>query len=329
MRHSLVIAPMILATTFSSAAYAQEPAPAPAAQAPAAPDTAQAGRKESFDVAPPSPQAVSAIQLRGLAPSTGLRLDTTIAPYRSASSHLGYTETVSLFSASVKVHRLLALQARWGVMSSAPVTTGESATGTTNATVGALFGTSLNEHWRIAASGTVGLPTGAGGGNTPNSDMTIAVKSASLARAGMDNTMFAMNDVGFPVGGDLAYVRGPFTAQLEANIIPSFRVQGEKKSPDASKVNSTTALFVGYFILPNRLSVGGELRNMRYLSDPVAVQKDSSQRDNLSAAGGIRAYFKIAEGATARPGISYGAGLYGAIADARYQMAQVDLPVSF
>jgi len=328
MRLALVAIPVILLAS-SSTAFAQEPAPPPAQVAPPAADAPQAGKEDNNSVAPKQAQAVGAIQLRGTSPGTQLRLDTTIAPYRNPSSHLGYTETVSLFSASVKVHRLVAIQSKFGAMSESPVSTGESATGMTNATVGAMFGTSLSEHWRIAACSSVGLPVGAGGGNTPNPNMTIAVKSASLARAGMDNTMFAVNDVGFPVGGDIAYVRGRFTAQAELNLIPSFRVQGEKKSPDDSKLNFTSGVFVGYFVLPERLSVGGEIRNMRYLSNPVAVQKDSSQRDNLSAAGGIRAYFPIAPGVVARPGISYGAGLYGAIADARYQLAQVDLPVSF
>lgn len=59
------------------------------------------------------------------------------------------------------------------------------------------------------------------------------------------------------------------------------------------------------------------------------MQKDSSQRDNLSAAAGVRASLPASDKVTMNPGVSYVRGLHGAIADAGYQMVQVDLPFSF
>jgi len=327
MRSILAFAPAVVSLLVTSVAAAQDPVPPPQPT----PDTASSSSEaRPKDVEPKAPTAVSPWQLRGLSTGTSLRLDSTVAPYTSATTNLGYVETVSLFSASVQVAKEFAIQSKIGVVHSDPDSTGTAAgSGITNATVGGFYGTRLGSFFRFGAGAAVGLPIGQGSGNNPDPAVASAMKAAALARSGFDNTMFSVNEVGFPFGADLAYVRGRLTAQIEMNVIPSVRVQGELKSPDAQKVNSTAGIFLGYFLVANRLSVGAELRNQLYLSDPVAVQKDSTQRDSLSAAGGLRAYFPITANVMIKPGFSYGRGVYGAIADAHYQMVAFDLPVTF
>lgn len=320
----------VLAQAIAVASAAEPTAPNADGFGALAPPTADAPKPApSSRQGAPQEQAVTAFQVRGTAPGNQVRLDTTVAPFYNPKTTAGSVETVSMLSASLRLARPFAIQARFGVVHVDPISSGSAASGITNATIGGQFGTRFARYFRAAASFGLGLPVGSGAGNSPNPDVAAAMKSASLARACMDNTMFTPNDMGFPVGADLAFVKGRFTAQMELNLIPSVRVQGSGKSPDASKLNFTSALFAGWFVVPERLSVGAELKNQAFVSTPVAVQKDASQRDNLSASGGVRVYLPVTPTVQMRPGISYGAGLYGPIADAHYQMVQVDVPVTF
>ena len=242
----------------ASAAGAQEPVNPPAP----VPDDVSAAQPKPKETERGA-RAVMAWQLRGLAPQTQLRLDNTLATYTNAKTGAGYYESVNLFSGSYQIAKHFALQGRFGAVHSDPVSVGKAASGITNATVGFAYGTNLSSSLRFAMAASVGIPVGSGSGNKPDADMAAAQKAAAPSRAYMDNTMFGVNDLGFPVGVDLGYVKGRFTAQAEANIITSARVQGEAKNPDTSKVNFTTGVATGYFIVPDRLSFGVELHNQR------------------------------------------------------------------
>src|SRR5437879_7656085 len=124
MRH-IVALQAVAGLLIGSVAAAQDPAPSPTSPA----DRAGPSEAQPKEAAPKPPQAVSAFQLRGTSPSTQLRLDTTVAPYTVPSNRIGYLESVSLFSASVKVASTFAIQSRIGAVRSDPVSTGHSVSG--------------------------------------------------------------------------------------------------------------------------------------------------------------------------------------------------------
>src|SRR5262249_38153518 len=129
-------------------------------------------------------------------------------------------------------------------------------------------------------------------------------------------------------GFSFAYLLRGFTAQLDATIIPSFRVKGEKLQPDTSKVNSTYGLFFGYLLVP-AFSLGAELRYQRYLSTPAAVQADEAARDNLTMAAGARVNLQLSDRVSLRPGACYARGLLGRVEQQSFQMVQLDVPLTF
>ena len=313
MKSTVVLAAAILLVG-PSLARAQSPADKP--PAPEAPSAIKAPAAAS--------PAISPFGLRGIGVGTGVRLDQTFAPYSVADKN--YFESVHLLSASYKVSDSVAISARTGVDRYGE-SGGSTTTGFLNTVIGAQYATKLGRYFRAAGLLAVALPTANGGGNAPNPDVAAAHRAGSLARAMMVGVLFTPNEVYLPFGADLAFVAGGFTAQIEVTVAPGMRVRGETATVDSSKVNSVNGALVGYFLTPE-LSIGAELWYQRYLSTPAAVEKDSSLRDNLSFAGGARVHLKLA-GATFRPGVSYGAGLRGQVADKHVQMLQIDVPVSF
>jgi hypothetical protein len=144
----------------------------------------------------------------------------------------------------------------------------------------------------------------------------------------MDNATFSTNSLGFPTGVSFAFVGEGLTAQLDATIIPTFRVKGETAEPDPFKVNTTYGLFLGYFV-GHEISLGAEARYQYYLSTPAAVERDPSARTSFTLAGGFRAHLEFANSVWMRPGLCYGRGVSGPVEQQSFQMVQLDLPVSF
>ncbi|MBS1152035.1 MAG: putative secreted protein, partial [Myxococcaceae bacterium] len=171
------------------------------------------------------------------------------------------------------------------------------------------------------------FPLGTGGGNTPDPKTAAAAAAGVLARSGMDNAMFAINDLTVFPGVGVSYSRAGFTAQVEATVLQLTRVRGDKVSPDPSRTNFTSGLHLGYFVQP-WLSLGAELRYQRFLSTPVAVTKDAALRDNLTFAFGPRFHFK-GERFWARPGFSLTVPLDDPMARQRMVVLQLDVPVIF
>lgn len=275
----------------------------------------------------PSPAASPVLLpfgLRGVGVGNAIRLDQTFASYTTADKV--YQESVHLLGASVKIGDSFALSVRSGFerygQPDKPVTTA-----LLNTVVGGQYSTKLSSTLRFAGLLGVALPTASGAGNAPSPDVAAAHRAGSLARGLMNGILFTPNEVYALFGADLAFVARGFTAQLEITVAPGARVRGEVATPDASKVNSVNGLALGYYVIP-QLSVGAELWYQRWLSTPASVEKDASLRDALSLVGGVRGHID-AGAVKVRPGVSYGVGIRGTLADKHVHMLQLDVPVSF
>ncbi|MBL8714745.1 MAG: hypothetical protein JNL79_02050 [Myxococcales bacterium] len=280
-------------------------------------------------VAPVTPAPAAApvllpFGLRGVGVGNAVRLDQTFASY--TASDKAYQESVHFLSAAVKVGDSFAVSLRTGFdrygQPDRPTTTGFL-----NTVVAGQYSVKLAPTWRFAAVLGAGLPTASGAGNNPDPDVAAAHKAGNLARGLMNGVMFTPNEIYALFGADLAFVARGFTAQIEVTVAPGARVRGEVATPDATKVNSVNGLALGYYVIP-QLSVGAELWYQRWLSTPASVEKDSSLRDALSLVGGVRGHID-AGGFKVRPGVSYGVGVRGTLADKHVHMLQLDVPVSF
>ncbi len=270
------------------------------------------------------PKIVVPFGLRGVGVANALRLDQTFAGYTTADK--AYQESVHYLSGAVKLGDSFALSVRTGFdrygQPDKPTTSGFL-----NTVLAGQYALKLASAFRFSALLGVALPTASGGGNSPDPDVAAAHKAGSLARGLMNGVMFTPNEVYGLFGADLAFVAAGFTAQLEVTVAPGARVRGEVATPDSTKVNSVNGLSVGYYLVP-QLSVGTELWYQRWLSTPAAVEKDGSLRDAMSLVFGVRGHFDVG-GAKVRPGVAYGLGVRGTLADKHVQMLQIDVPVSF
>jgi hypothetical protein len=317
---ALTVATLLLA--WPAVSFADEIPPSPTAPAPVAfwPSEFQ------LETPHPKPPYTSPFQLRSIVPRSGVRVDTILGLYRGPSSSNAQV-TVMFLSGQWRLAEPIALQVRWGIDSN-QTGNDNTRTGIVNPTLGTLIGVPVGRDFRFAMSISFGIPVANGGGDSPDPNEAALQRQGALARSAMDNVSFAVNDVGFPSGLSLAFIRGGVTAQVDATLIPSVRVKGAAVQTDNSKVNSTCGFFLGY--LPVReLSVGAELRYQRYLTTPAAVERDPSARDNLTMAIGPRFHFEIADGTWVRPGLSYGRGLRGPTEQQSFQMVQLDVPFSF
>lgn len=271
---------------------------------------------------PPPPYALP-LQLRPAAVADVVRSDTAIASYDGGST------VASTLLAAVRITPTLAPLIRLAVVHDAPPM-GTSATSLANPLVGITWAAPLHAPGKLALFAAVTIPVGSGGGDTPDAARLGAVKAGVLARSGMDNALFAVNDVAAIAGADLAYVHGTITVQGEVTLFQLTRVRGGAVQPDAHKTNSTAGLFVGWTALP-RLTVGAELRYQRWLSTPASVAADptGASRDILSAAIGVRTKIDLGGGRVLKPGLAFAHGLDDPLDKKGYDLVQIDLPLSF
>jgi hypothetical protein len=317
------LSPFLFATLLLTGvrpAFAQEP-PSPSS---AAPDAFWPSELEPVVPRPRAPYTAP-FQLRGVIPKNGFRVDTVLGLYRLADSNAQVT--VMLVSAQWRVAEPFALQVRWGIDSN-QTGNDNSRTGIVNPTLGGLVGVAIGRDLRFAVSVAIGAPVATGGGDAPDPNQVALQQEGALARSAMDNVAFAVNDLGFPSGLSLAYVRSGVTAQIDVTLIPSVRVKAKNTQPDSSKVNSTHGLFFGY-AFTRALSLGLELRYQRFLTTPSAVERDPSLRDNLTVAVGPRFSLELSSSAWIRPAITFGRGLVGRTEQQSFQMIQLDVPISF
>lgn len=267
-------------------------------------------------------------QLRPLTVGNVVRSDTTVAFY-DATDTTGVTKPGSTVSsmllATYKVTPKLAPLVRVAfVYNNEPV--GPSGGAVVNPLAGATYATSVNR-FKVAAFGAATVPIGQGGGDSPEPGDAKAASRGIPARSAMDNAMFATNYAAGIAGLGAGYVSDGFTAQAEITVLQLFKVRGPE-AEDSARTNFTAGVHTGYFFVP-ALSVGGELRYQRWLSDAAPVVKDSHARETVTFAIGPRVHLKLDGKKWVRPGISYSRVLDSPWSDNGYQMFQFDIPYIF
>lgn len=303
-------------STLPLVARAEAPAEAPP---PAATPAAPAAQK-----APAPPPYSLPWQLRPAAILSVIRSDTSIATYTDPATKQGTHTVASLITAIYKLTPDFAPFVRIAVVGT------EKSGGMANPAFGGTYMFKPMKNLRVASFLGFALPAGEGGGNTKSPLPGNAVRAGVLARAAMDNALFAINDFTIFPGVGVAWVDHGLTIQAEATVLFLMRARGDEVQKDKSKVNFTSGLHVGYFIAP-WISAGAELRYQRWLSTPAAVAADTTGalRDTLSFAIGPRGHIKLGESTWLRPGISYGRGLDKPMSGADYNIVQIDVPLFF
>lgn len=275
---------------------------------------------------PPPPYSLP-WQLRPVAAGNVVRSDTSTAFYGTAGAR--GTTVSSMLLASWKLTPELAPLVRLAaVANDAPAVDGGPPGGA--ALVNPLLGLTwarASGRLRWAPFAAVTLPLGQGGGDSPDPGAAEAAARGIPARSAMDNAMFATNYLAGIGGVGAALVDRGFTAQAEVTVLQLVRVRGPEEQ-DARRTNLTAGLHLGWFAAP-WLSVGGELRYQRWLTDAAPARANPDARDTVTVAAGPRLHLKLAGGRWLRPGLSYTRAIDAPLSTARYQMLQIDLPFAF
>jgi hypothetical protein len=261
-------------------------------------------------------------QMRSAAPSSSIRLDQIMTPYRSTTG-TGVVGVTSL-GAAYQVIRTVSISARLALVEHS--TNGSETTSIGNPVVGGMWGDGASP-FRYALALSMALPLGSGGGNHPNPAVVSANQAGHLARFSLDGSWFSVNDFAASAGGDLAYVFRGLTLQGEVTVTQLFRARGEQQAPDAYRANFLSGVHLGFWAA-ERLCIASEVRYQRWITTPAAVERDPFARHNLSIAAGLRT--RIGTGSTRiLPGVAYATGLAGKVGNQHLHAVHVDLPVAF
>lgn len=265
-------------------------------------------------------------QLRPASIGNVVRIDTISAFWDNAAGD-GNTQATSLI-VTRRLKPTLGLLGR-AILTRNDPPAGREARGTAlaNPLLGITYAKPLHGGWRLAATLASTIPIGAGGGDRPDPGKAQAHLRGIAARSAMDNTLFAVNYWGLVAGVDLARVTPQLTLQAEATLFQLMRVRGAR-SQDGARTNFTSGLHLGHFLTP-RLSLGGELRYQRWLTNAAPVRADRSARGTATFAVGPRLHFKLGARTWLRPGLAYARAFDDPLKRQHYGIVQVDLPVSF
>jgi hypothetical protein len=276
--------------------------------------------------APPPPPYSLPWQLRPVTAASVVRSDTTVSFHQLAG---GPASTVaSTLLLSYKVLPRFAPVVRMAFIHNAPGASPGSGSAVVNPLVGATSSFDLAPGLRLGVFLGFTIPVGQGGDAPAASDAIAAAAAAGInARSAMDNALFAVNYFTAIPGVGLAYTRAGFTAQVEATLLQLVRVRNKGMEKDRSRTNFTSGLHLGYFIVP-MLSVGGELRFQRWLSDPAILTMWPDRRETISFALGPRAHFKLGN-RWLRPGIAYAQGIDAPMKTRKDRIIQIDIPFVF
>jgi hypothetical protein len=276
-------------------------------------------RADDAAVARPAPYSLP-WSLRPAALPTVLRVDSTLA-MRDED-----TVVATVLTLGMKMTDEVGFLARGALVHGIDGKASDSAVG--NPLVGALYSPHVTESLRCGVFIAIAAPLGMGGGNSADPNALALMRAAIPARSSMDNALFATNYLTKAVGLSLAYVANGLTAQIEATAFMLERTRGGAVDRETTRINFTSGAHVGYAVLP-WLTSSVEVRYQRWLSTPLAVVQDSSRRDNLTLALGLRGTWKVSEKVVLRPGVAYVEPLDRPMVDASYRMIQLDLPLIF
>ncbi len=180
----------------------------------------------------------------------------------------------------------------------------------------------------------VTLPVGGGGGDDQDVPKYKAQTAGLWARSAMDNALFAVNYFTMAGGVGATWVHDRLTVQGEVTLLQLLRVRGDKTlptgkrlEPDGSRTNSTVGFHVGYAVI-DMLTLSAELRYQRWLSEPTVVELFPTRRDQMTAGVGARVNLPLGK-ITLRPGIAYFHPLDDPMAEWKYRVITVDVPVLF
>jgi hypothetical protein len=276
--------------------------------------------------APPPPPYSLPWQLRPVTAANVVRSDTTVSFHELAG---GPASTVaSTLLLSYKILPRFAPVVRMAFIHNAPGAAPGSGNALVNPLVGATSSFDLAPGLRLGVFLGFTVPIGQGGDAPAGMNATAAAAAAGInARSAMDNALFAVNYFTAIPGVGLAYTRAGFTAQIEATVLQLVRVRNKALEKDRSRTNFTSGLHLGYFIIP-MLSVGGELRFQRWLSDPAILTMWPDRRETISFALGPRAHFKLGN-RWLRPGIAYAQGIDAPMKTRKDRIVQIDIPFVF
>lgn len=266
--------------------------------------------------------------MRPAAAGTVVRFDTTLALYEDPrAGTAGHTVVESVIATYKATPRLAPIFRVSWVRNSAPERTAErSGSAFSNPLLGASWVRPLPRRWRLALFGASTVPIGAGGGDRPDPGAAAAMARGIPARSAMDNALFAVNYWTVIGGAGAARVTPRLTLQGEVTVLQLTRVRGPE-SQDGSRTNFTSGLHAGHFF-SKRVSLGGELRYQRWLTDAAPVRANAKARDTLTAAIGPRLHFKVGK-RWVRPGLSYTRSLDDPLRGQGYDMLQLDVPIAF
>ena len=284
--------------------------------------------------APPPPPApyVAPWLLRSMLAVDVARWDNSLALYESPTGLMGATY-VSSFFGGYKIPGTggptegVQLLARLTVAYDNPPQA-QSAAIFANPVFGGAYARRLPRGFRLHTALSFTLPVGMGGGDKPDAAEAAVRAKAQLARLGMENSVFAVNDLAIIPGAGIAWVDRGWTVQAEATLFFLPRVRGAESQKEAFKVNFTTGLFAGYFVVPKYLSLGLEFHYQRYFLGPNSIKTAPATVDNVSMAGGVRFHVPIGK-RWLRCGVSYGGGLDAPLTSGHYSVTQFDCPFVF
>lgn len=255
--------------------------------------------------------------LRPMLVVTAVRSDTVLALQDRAAT------VVSFLGAAFAVHRELALAVRSGWVHE--LADGEAAASAfTNTALSATWAPRWTGPLHVAFMAGVVLPSGQGGGTVANPREKAALEAGPLARSGIDNTMFATNDVSLVAGVSFGWIAHGLTMQIDLTGFEYVRVRAAGVQEEASKTAATGGVHVGWFFTP-WLSAGAEIR-YQILIFPGPLALDG--RDSMTASAGVRVHVPIG-GHVLRPGVAYAHPIDDPMAALGYRIVQVDVPFVF
>ena len=257
-----------------------------------------------------------------------MRLDETMAFYENPASGANGSSYLTGLTATYKLNpRVVPVFRAVFVDNHAPASGKDpSGSGFANPLLGVNYLRPLKNGWRWTGFLASTIPVGSGGGSSPDPAAAAAMGAAIPARSAMDNALFAVNYWTLIGGLGAARVTPGLTLQAEATVLQLTRARGPA-SQDAARTNLTLGLHAGRFF-SKRISLGGELRLQRWMTDAAPVRANPRARETLTAAFGPRFHVKAGRH-WIRPGLSYTRSLDDPLRGQGYGMVQVDVPISF